>query len=194
MFGFLWWLIPTCPNRCSTKSPSSAPHGSQFPRSAPGSHALSIKNMPFPQPRHQGVQRHLHMNRGQHDLHIHLPKMDSAVGLAQFFSTLLRRQKRVCVVCAKAAEGWLIGIQGAPVIVANPTTMSITLRPRLATYRSAMDHQASHCLLRTASHFMVAHRFPRQAAQTGCSGSSIPFRGCRCSNLDAARSASAVIL
>ena len=148
MFGFLWWLIPTCPNRCSTKSPSSAPHGSQFPRSAPGSHALSIRSRPFPQPRHQGVQRHLHMNRGQHDLHIHLPKKELCSGPCPIFFRAFTAPKaslrRVC------KGSWrLIGIQGAPVIVANPTTMSITLRPRLATYRSAMDHQASHCLLRT---------------------------------------------
>ena len=107
MFGFLWWLIPTCPNRCSTKSPSSAPHGSQFPRSAPGSHALSIRSRPFPQPRHQGVQCHLHMNRGQHDLHIHLPKKELCSGPCPIFFPRFYGAKSEFASCAKAAEGWL---------------------------------------------------------------------------------------
>jgi hypothetical protein len=174
MFGFLWWLIPTCPNRCSTKSPSSAPHGSQFPRSAPGSHALSIRSRPFPQPRHQGVQRHLHMNRGQHDLHIHLPKKELCSGPCTIFFPRFYGAKSEFASCVQRQ-------------------LKVDWDSRRACHCRKPNNNEYH-IAPTFGYLQISDGpsgFPLpsangQAAQSGCSGSSMLFRGCRCSNLDAA--------
>ena len=114
------------------------PEESNVPLPAPMLCQLA-RSRPFPQPRHQGVQRHLHMNRGQQDLHIHLARWTLQWALQNVFKpyfNLFSASKsefawRVWKTCQGVAEGWL-GSRCA-CLCRNPntnTTLCPHLRPR----------------------------------------------------------------